>query len=170
MKNQECYDKNGKYLGWFSRSMATAAFVFAKDKDEDWCVLGSVRGPEAADYQGYWNCPCGYLEFGIDLATNSCKELKEETGVDINPKDMVFFGYNDDPKEPHQNVTMRFLCIVEDKKTEDFKFSHAGNEGKEVGEIKFIKLQDIKKYKWAFNHDSIIREILEKETNLKEFA
>lgn len=46
MKNQECYDKNGKFLGWFSRSMAVAVFVFAKDKDGDWCVLGSERGSE----------------------------------------------------------------------------------------------------------------------------
>ena len=162
MQNQECYDKNGKFLGWFSRSMATAVFVFAKDKDGDWCVLGSERGEEAADFQGYWNCPCGYLEFDVTAAENACKELKEETGVSLKESDLEFVGYNDSPKENRQNVTFRFCAFIKDKKAEDFKFSHAGNEGKEVGMIKFIKVQDIKGYRWAFGHEKLITDIFKK--------
>lgn len=159
MKNQECYTKDGKLLGWFSRSMAVAVFVFAKDKDGDWCVLGSERGKEAADYQGYWNSVCGYLDYNERIADAASRELKEEVGIDIKPEDLTFVSYNDDPAENRQNVTFRFCCFVKDKKTEDFKFSHKGNEGKEVGLIKFIKLQNIKNYRWAFNHDKLIQEI-----------
>lgn len=159
MKNQECYDKNGKLLGWFSRSMATAAFIFAKDKDGDWCILGSERGPEAADYQGYWNCVCGYLDFNETLSQCCIREIKEETGVSIKETDLEFVGYNDSPSENRQNVTFRFCAFIKDKKAEDFKFSHKGNEGKEVGAIKFIKVHEIKHYKWAFGHDGLIEKI-----------
>lgn len=162
-KNQECYDKNGNFLGWFSRSMATVVCVYAKDKDGDWCILGSERGEDTPDYQGYWNCVCGYLEFNLTLAQNACKELKEETGVDLKEEELSFYGYNDSPSENHQNVTMRFFTFIHDKKAEDFKFSHAGNEGKEVGEIKFIKMKDVDKYKWAFGHEKLIKEIFEKK-------
>ena len=58
------------FIGWFSRSMATAIFVFCKDADGDWCVLASERGEEAADFRGMWNCPCGYLDF--DETTKEC--------------------------------------------------------------------------------------------------
>ena len=40
------------FIGWFSRSMATALFAFCKDADGDWCVLASERGREAADFRG----------------------------------------------------------------------------------------------------------------------
>lgn len=159
MKNQECYDKSGKFLGWFSRSMAVAVFVFAKDKDGDWCVLGSERGPEAADYQGYWNSVCGYLDYDETTKGAAIRELKEETGVSLKESDLEFVGYNDSPKENRQNVTFRFCAFVKNKKTEDFKFSHDGNEGKEVGAIKFIKIQDIKHYRWAFGHEKLIEQI-----------
>ena len=159
MKNQECYDKNGKFLGWFSRSMAVAVFVFAKDKDGDWCVLGSERGEEAADFQGYWNCVCGYLDYNETTKGAACRELKEETGVSLKENDLEFVGYNDSPKENRQNVTFRFCSFNKDKRVEDFKFSHAGNEGKEVGAIKFIKVQNIKHYRWAFGHEKLIEQI-----------
>lgn len=162
MKNQECYDKNGKFLGWFSRSMATATFIFAKDKDGDWCILGSERGEEAADYQGYWNVVCGYLDFNESLAACAIRETHEELGVSLKETDLEFVRYNDNPKENRQNVTFYFCCFIKDKKAEDFKFSHKGNEGKEVGLIKFIKIQDIKGYRWAFGHEKLI-EVIFKE-------
>lgn len=160
LKNQECYDKDGKFLGWFSRSMAVAVFIFAKDKDGQWCILGSERGEEAADYQGYWNVVSGYVDFNEKIKGGTAiREAREELGVQLKESDLEFVGYNDDPSENKQNVTFRFAAFMTDKKTDEFKFSHAGNEGKEVGLIKFIKIQDIKHYKWAFGHDKLIEQI-----------
>ena len=39
------------------------------------------------------------------------------------------------------------------------KFSFKYNEKNEVDEIRFIRLNDIDKFKWAFKHDEIIRTI-----------
>ena len=46
---------------WISRSVAVSVFLFVKDKDKLY-VLANKRGPGAADFQGLWNCPCGYLD------------------------------------------------------------------------------------------------------------
>ena len=158
--NQPCYDKYGRYLGWYSRSMASALFAFCKDKDGDWCVLASERGIEAADFRGMWNCPCGYLD--RDATTKECavRECFEETGIRLPISSLTFIAYEDDPITANrQNVTFRFAAKIEDKFTDDFKFSKKGNEGEEVGEIKWIKVKDISNYEWAFNHDKRIKEI-----------
>lgn len=148
------------FIGWFSRSMATAIFVFCKDADGDWCVLASERGAEAADFRGMWNCPCGYLDFNETVRGCAIRECLEETGVKIDPSQLTFIGYEDDPITANrQNVTFRFGVWITDKVTTDFEFSKKNNEGEEVGEIKWIKVNDIDNYEWAFNHKTRINEI-----------
>lgn len=161
MLNQPCYDSFGRFLGWFSRSMAVAIFVYCKDQDGNWCVLASERGEEAADYQGFWNCTCGYLDFNETTKSAALRELYEETGVFIEEEKVKFIGYEDSPKANRQNVTFRFAAFIEDAVTSDFTFSKKNNEGKEVGEIKWIKIDEIDNYIWAFGHDKRIKEIFE---------
>ena len=151
---------NKCFIGWFSRSMATALFAFCKDEDGNWCVLASERGIEAADFRGMWNCPCGYLDY--DETTKECavRECFEETGVQIPIDSLIFINYEDDPITANrQNVTFRFAAKIEDHITTDFKFSKEKNEGAEVGEIKWVKIKDVDNYEWAFNHKTRIEEI-----------
>ena len=151
---------NKCFIGWFSRSMATALFAFCKDEEGDWCVLASERGEEAADFRGMWNCTCGYLDY--DETTKECavRECFEETGVKLPIESLIFIGYEDDPiKANRQNVTFRFAAKIEDHITSDFEFSKEHNEGKEVGKIAWVKVKDIDNYEWAFNHKNRIVEI-----------
>jgi len=160
--NQPCYDEFGRFLGWFSRSVAVAIFVYCKDMEGDWCVLASERGEEAADFRGFWNSTCGYLDFNESAKSAALRELYEETGVFITDESMVrFIGYEDSPQANRQNVTFRFAVFIDDTVTTDFTFSKKHNEGKEVGEIKWIKIADVDKYMWAFGHDKRIKEIFE---------
>lgn len=149
------------FIGWFSRSMATAIFVFCKDKDGDWCVLASERGEDAADFRGFWNCTCGYLDFDETMKDCAMRELYEETGILIDENIVKVVGMEDNPEANRQNVTVRFAAFIEDAVTDDFEFSKKHNEGKEVGEIKWIKITDTDNYMWAFNHDKRIKEIFE---------
>lgn len=149
------------FIGWYSRSLAAALFVFCNDENGNLCVLASERGKEAADFQGKWNCTCGYLDWNETLAGAAIRELKEEVGVNLSTNDIKFFKLNDDPVDSnHQNVTARFCAFLDGKKTSDFKFSKEGNEGEEVGAIEWVKIADIHTKEWAFNHDKIIGEIL----------
>ena len=161
IENQPCFDKNGKFLGWFSRSMATAIFVFCLDKNGNLYVLASERGKGAADFQGYWNCPCGYLDFNETTKQCAIRELEEETGIRIDESVVRFINYEDDPVTAnHQNVTFRFGANITDHTIEQLStFSHKGNEKNEVGQIAWIPVKDIDKYQWAFNHKTRIVEI-----------
>ena len=150
------------FIGWYSRSMASSIFVFCKNNNGRWCVLASERGEEALDYRGYWNCPCGYLDF--DETTPQCarRECFEETGVELDINGLKFVGYEDDPVTANrQNVTFRFIDIIYDKKTTDFTFSKKNNEGKEVGKIAWIPIEELGKYNWAFGHEKRINELFE---------
>jgi 8-oxo-dGTP pyrophosphatase MutT (NUDIX family) len=159
--NQPCFDKQGNFIGWFSRSMATAIFVFCRDAGGSLYVLASERGKGAADFQGYWNCPCGYLDFNETTKQCAIRELEEETGIMI-PEDVVqFIGYEDNPVTAnHQNVTFRFGANITDMTIDALsRFSKKHNEKNEVGRIAWIPVNGIDKYNWAFGHKARIVEV-----------
>lgn len=140
---------------WISRHMAVAGFVLS----EDGYILANRRGEGSPDFVGYWNCPCGYLDYDETTSEAVVREIFEETGVKLDSDSVELFGINDDPKDSNrQNVTFRFKAIVENK--DNYKTTDSNSEEEEVSEIKWIHLDDIDKYQWAFNHDKIIKEII----------
>lgn len=142
---------------WYSRSMAAAIFVFAPDKRGDLCVLANKRGPGCPDFIGYWCCPCGYLDYDETLKEAAVRECKEETGVILPIESVKFAELNDDPKDSnHQNVTARFYATLEST-TET---SNSENEEEETSDIRWIPVNKISDYEWAFGHGKIIEHIL----------
>ena len=115
MKNYPIKIETGEHAGetvWVHRSIAVAGFIFCRINNE-WCVLANQRGEGAPDFQGYWNCPCGYLDFDETLAEACSREIYEETGVKIEPSALYMCSVNDNPKDSNrQNVTMRFMAVV----------------------------------------------------------
>jgi 8-oxo-dGTP pyrophosphatase MutT (NUDIX family) len=93
MRNWSYTIKEGEHAGktlWSGRYCAVAAFAFCKIKGE-WCVLANQRGEGTPDFQGYWNCPCGFLD--MEKAEEACsREAFEETGVKIDPSKWALFG------------------------------------------------------------------------------
>lgn len=153
MKNFPIKIDNKEY--WISRSIAVAIFIFTRDIDGDICILANRRGPGTPDFQGYWNCPCGYLDFDETIKEAACREVFEETGCIVTTSDISLFKVNDSPLENRQNVTFTLGGFIQDPK---FKDPNGGEED-EVVDIKWIKLSDIPHYKWAFNHNEIINDI-----------
>lgn len=158
--NQPCYDKDGNFLGWFSRSIAVTGFIFGKNVNGEWCVLASQRGEGTPDpeFRGAWNACCGYLDFHESAEEAMSREIYEETGLSIPPRKFELDSVNSDPKnDKRQNVTFRYTAILP-KKVEEYaeQFSHEHNEKNEVGEIKFIPISKLDEYRWAFNHKALI--------------
>ena len=153
MKNFEFEHEGKKY--WYSRSICTGAFLFTTDNTGKWYVLANKRG---LDEKHKWNCPAGYLDFGETIAECAAREVYEETGLKI-AKDILHLVFiNDDPKETRQNVTFRYIGLLPEK-VEDLskQLNDAHSEKNEVEDIKFIPIEDIDKYEWAFNHDNLIK-------------
>lgn len=163
MKNYPIKIETGEHAGetvWVHRSIAVAGFVFCKI-DGEWCVLANQRGEGAPDFKGYWNCPCGYLDFDETTKEACIREIYEETGVKVDPNRLHFISYNDDPEESNrQNVTMRFMAIVPEDSigisTNAIK-GQLGGEENEVKAIMWIKMSNLDDYQWAFGHDKLIK-------------
>lgn len=147
----------GKEL-WYSRSVATTGFVFCKNSEDKWCVLANQRGNGTPDYQGYWNVPCGYLEYNVSGEENIIKEIQEECGITIPIEKVKFYGVNSSPKENKQNVSLRYTSVLEGI-TDDYKLSSENSEENEVSEIKWVLVEDVDNYDWAFNHLELIKQV-----------
>lgn len=147
--------KDGKEY-WIARNVAVVCFTIAPINGE-WHILANQRGSGAPDFQGYWNAPCGYLDYNETTAECAIRETFEETGVKIeNP---IFWSFNDIPDNGNQNVTFRYYKILPE--SQSFKqFDPNLGEKNEVKSIKWIPIEKLENYKWAFNHESLIKQLM----------
>lgn len=141
---------------WYSRSVAVTGIVLAKNNNDEWCVLANKRGKGTPDFQGYWNIPCGYLDFNETSKQAVSREIHEECGVLIPHESFELYGIEDSPLANLQNVTIRYITKLEHK-CEEFSFSNENSEINEVDSIKWIPLNEIDNYKWAFNHLNLLK-------------
>lgn len=178
LKNQPCYDKDGNELGWFSRSVAVAIFIFRR-KGNKLQVLLEKRGKGAADNIGKYCSVCGYVEFDDTLEETCKREAMEETGFDIDMNKLTLIGINSSPKENNQNITVRYEYFADEN--EDFNLKKAiGGEKDEVETVKWfdvgnfvddytLKVDVYKMYEmdFAFNHEHIIIDSLSRHYTLE---
>lgn len=158
MKNFEVTSLEDGKRYWISRSVAVSLFLFIRDGKEIY-VLSNKRGKGSADFQGLWNCPCGYLDFDETGEEAAVREVKEETGYILDSKEIELHKVITCPSQNHQNVTLRYVC---EKDISEVKILSGdfGGEEEEVEEVKLINIKDVDNYEWAFGHKEIIKEIL----------
>ena len=171
LRNQECYDKQGNFLGWFSRSVAVAVFIFRK-KEDKLQVLLEKRGKGAADNIGKYCSVCGYLDYNENLTDAVARESFEEVAFRINTNKLKFLKINSDPSENHQNVTVHYAYFADE--TEDFNLANAkGGEKDEVESAEWFEIGEftdeytlavdiyrMMEKDFAFGHEKIIIDIL----------
>lgn len=167
--NDNPYNFPFKYKGktlWYSRACAVAGFIFAKDEETgEWCILANQRGKGTPDFQGMWNCPCGFLSFNERGVTACARESYEECGLEIPEEKLVFLEVNDDPIDSNkQHVTLRYYAKLTDAFTKDMPLKATGlGEEDEVEERSWIPMSKIDNYEWAFGHKEIIKSIFERK-------
>lgn len=158
MKNWSYTIKEGEHTGktlWSGRYCAVAAFVFCKIFGT-WCVLANKRGSGTPNYQGYWNCSCGFIEADETGEEGCARETKEETGYIIPSSSFKFDSVN---TKPGDNVTLRYVAIINGVPE---KVTPSGGEANEVESVAWIPMEYLDKYKWAFNHKALIEEMFVK--------
>jgi len=114
-------------------------------------VLLAKRSPKAFREPNKWTVPGGYLDHHETMAQGLIREIKEETGYKIIPKEI--FVINDNPKRKgdkvKQNVTFIYLVKVI-KKT--------GHHDHEISAIKWFNLNHLPSAKEiAFDHAKDLR-------------
>ena len=164
--NRQGYNEDGSKGPWFSRSMACATCVLLRDTDTGkWYVLASKRGSGTPDYQGYWNLPCGYLDYNEDDVDCAIREVREETGIELNRHRMVYVGRSSSPYENRQNVVIFFAAIVHASK-KSLPFSFENMEDHEVEGAQWLPIEKRDSLMWAFDHDKLLEKILKRYSHL----
>lgn len=162
LMNRQGYNEDGSKGPWFSRSVAVATAVLLNDSGQ-WYVLANQRGSGTPDYQGYWNLPCGYLDYNEDAQTAAMREVYEETGIKLSS--VQPFGHSTDPKENRQNICFFFVGMLNGS-VEQYQFSKDNMEEGEVEGIQWLPLEKCDTLQWAFDHDELMNKVIAKYSHL----
>jgi len=147
---------------WISRSVAVGVCVFGNDQRGNLCLLANKRGDGCEFMKGLWNIPGGFIDYDETVEEAACRECKEETGVIINPEELIMTSLNSDPKKSsRQIVAIEFACAV-DKPVEEIELTDKYSEPNEVAEIKWIPITEIRNYKWTRNQLEYIQTAIQK--------
>lgn len=160
--------ENKKYLTedgpiWASRSVAVVHLVMVAST-HDRRILLTKRSDSMEDEPGKWCIPCGYLDWDETIEEAADREILEETGVNLNSvpseqkiMDKLLIGINSTPNSNRQNVSMRYLTILDVEELPQTTLNP------EVSEIIWINPNQIKNLKeeFAFNHLEVLNEIFE---------
>ena len=156
------YDRRTLYDG---RYCAVSAFVFAVVNGK-YSVLANQRGNGTPDFQGCWNCPCGFLERNEDSKTGAAREIHEETMEIIEPEKLKVVYIETEPEKCNNgNVTIRHRAFIgkqeQINKGRAWTVEHyGGGEKDEVNNVLWIPVDNIDLFEWAFHHEDTIRSLI----------
>ena len=157
--NKPIRDEEGR-IHWSSRSVAVVSIIILNDEK----VLLTKRGPNVTS-SNKWCNPCGYLDWNETATEAVHREIWEETGLDIENCNIVV-NHIDNPyniiTDPNLNqfedVVLYFGAKIQSD-TEPFITKDNAEKG-EVLEVKWVPLEELNKYEFAFNHSLRIRQFL----------
>ena len=136
------------------RFVAVSGFVFAIVNGK-YSILANLRGEGTPDYQGCWNAVCGFLECFENSKEGIQREIFEECGFIIDTDDLKVVHVETEPEECNNgNVTIRHRAFL--GKIIPQYVTKEGGEENEVDSVKWIPIDEIDNYKWAFNHRKTI--------------
>ena len=152
-------DENGNEC-WISRSTVVIPIVFRlNEKTGDIYTLVEKRGPVVA-HPYEWCCPCGYLDWDEDLNEACQREVKEETGLELDMQDIHFFEVRTDVQSRNQTVDIWYMCLAADGK--DFDMDKVETKD-EILELKWLKVGQF--FKWGLFRNHIGLKLFMKTIN-----
>ena len=86
-------------------------------------VLLVKRSETAGKYPNFWAVPMGGVEKGETFREGAARELKEETMLDINPKDLVYLGTIKDGV--HNRMVKLYKAEIDGKPEPTLDFEHS---------------------------------------------
>jgi len=153
---------------WESRSTAVVAVILAYANNKIY-VLGEKRSNIMPDAPNLWVVPCGYIDWDENGWNALRREVYEETSFFIDTyKDYIVYDNNKEPffvntevTENRQNIALTY-CVLFDFEKRSLPKDVELHTDKEIAAIKWIPIEEISKYKWAFDHEKRIQQALNK--------
>jgi len=125
-------------------ALTVDAIVFAKTEKSLQVLLIQRKNQP---FKGQWALPGGFVENNEDLEQAAIRELKEETGIEIDSMKQVYtFGSPD--RDPRQRVVTVAYCTVLSEKPK----SKAASDAKDAKWFNIDNLPEL-----AFDHQEILR-------------
>lgn len=155
-KQNECVDLPDGRKVWLSRAVAVNMTLLLLHEGRLYVAM-EQRGDKAADYQGMWCLPCGYLDWNESGSDAIRRECWEELGLDIGQilaTKSIGASYvsspwhvNTDPNENRQNVSLSYGILF---KSSDFPELTLGEQEGESSATEW------KPVEWVFaNHEFV---------------
>jgi ADP-ribose pyrophosphatase YjhB (NUDIX family) len=149
-------DENGNDV-WISRSNVVIPIVFKLNgKTGDIFTLVEKRGP-VVSHPDEWCCPCGYLDWDETLEEACHREVKEETGLDLDMDKIIFVNVNTDIHTKNQTIDHWYMCWADGK---DFDLSKVETKD-EILDLRWLKVAKVY-YKWELFTRTIYMDIYKK--------
>lgn len=146
---------------WYERLSAACAVIVDVDDDYTLHILANLRGNGCPDFNGQWNMPCGFIEKKESGEAAAARECSEEGGPELSPKDFKLAGVETEPARCNNaNITIRYIAIGRGGEFMNRTLQKPHGEENEVSSVKWIPLNEIDNYKWAFNHYDVLRRLL----------
>lgn len=110
-------------------------------------------------YKGSWALPGGFVEWGETVESAVLREVKEETGLEIDLIKLI--GVYSDPKRDPRGHTVT-VCYLTRKKRGELKADT------DASSVQCFKKEEILKLKLAFDHDMILKDAFKLLDNLEK--
>ena len=108
-------------------------------------------------YKGSWALPGGFVEWGETVESAVLREVKEETGLEVDLVELV--GVYSDPERDPRGHTVTICYLVRKKGGELKADTDASN-------AQCFKKDSVLKLKLAFDHDIILKDAFKLLDNL----
>lgn len=131
-------DENGNDV-WISRSNVVIPVVFKMNEETgDIFTLVEKRG-SAVSHTGEWCCPCGYIDWDETLEEACHREVKEETGLDLDMNKIIFVNVDTNIYTKNQTIDHWYMCWADGK---DFDLSKVETKD-EILDLKWLKVAKV---------------------------
>ena len=131
-------DENGNDV-WISRSNVVIPIVFKMNEETgDIFTLVEKRG-SAVSHTGEWCCPCGYIDWDETLEEACHREVKEETGLDLDMNKIIFVNVDTNIYTKNQTIDHWYMCWADEK---DFDLSKVETKD-EILDLKWLKVAKV---------------------------
>lgn len=113
------------------------------------------RRSDNISFGGLWCLPCGHLELDETGEEAAARETLEETGILYNSHEIELIEVDTSPTIHNQNVVLRYYTEAVGKIVQPLNDD-------EVKCIRWIGLDEVDDFNWAFNHGEVIKRVLSK--------